>query len=78
MKVTDSAQKIGFSRYQVIIHWLVACFVIFQIASGSTISNDFLALKEGKISIEDVAANSWYHLFFWLNNFSINDHKVNT
>lgn len=59
----------GFSKYQVIVHWLVACFVLFQIATGSTMSNDFLALKDGKISIEEVHKNSWYHLFFGLTIF---------
>ena len=66
MKITPNNQEIGFSRYQVIIHWLVACFVLFQIATGGTMSNDFLALKEGKLSIEEVSKNSWYHLFFGL------------
>ena len=32
-------------------------------------SNDFLALKDGKISIEEVHKNSWYHLFFGLTIF---------
>ena len=59
----------GFSKYQVIVHWLVACFVLFQIATGSTMSNDFLALKDGKISIEEVHKNSWYHFFFGLTIF---------
>ena len=59
----------GFSKYQVIVHWLVACFILFQIATGSTMSNDFLALKDGKISIEEVHKNSWYHLFFGLTIF---------
>ena len=66
---TNSLKREGFSRYQVIIHWLVACFVLFQIATSSTISNDFLALKDGKISIEEVDQNSWYHLFFGLTIF---------
>ncbi len=59
----------GFSKYQVIVHWLVACFILFQIATGSTMSNDFLALKDGKISIEEVHKNSWYHFFFGLTIF---------
>ena len=66
---TNDLKREGFSRYQVIIHWLVACFVLFQIATSSTISNDFLALKDGKISIEEVDQNSWYHLFFGLTIF---------
>ena len=68
MKTNDLKIE-GFSRYQVIIHWLVACFVLFQIATSSAISNDFLALKDGKISIEEVDQNSWYHLFFGLTIF---------
>ena len=66
---TNDLKIEGFSRYQVIIHWLVACFVLFQIATSSAISNDFLALKDGKISIEEVDQNSWYHLFFGLTIF---------
>ena len=68
MKTSDLKRE-GFSKYQVIVHWLVACFILFQIATGSTISNDFLALKDGKISIEEVDKNSWYHLFFGLTIF---------
>ena len=63
---TKGLKKEGFSRYQVIVHWLVACFVLFQIATASTMSNDFLALKDGRISIEEVNQNSWYHLVFGL------------
>ena len=66
---TNDLKREGFSRYQVIIHWLVACFVLFQIVTSSAISNDFLALKDGKISIEEVDQNSWYHLFFGLTIF---------
>ena len=66
---TKDLKREGFSKYQVIVHWLVACFVLFQIATGSTMSNDFLALKDGKISIEEVDQNSWYHLFFGLTIF---------
>ena len=68
MKTKDLKRE-GFSKYQVIVHWLVACFILFQIATGSTMSNDFLALKDGKISIEEVHKNSWYHLFFGLTIF---------
>ena len=68
MKTNDLKIE-GFSRYQAVIHWLVACFVLFQIATSSAISNDFLALKDGKISIEEVDQNSWYHLFFGLTIF---------
>ncbi len=65
MKTNDLKRGV-FSKYQVIVHWFVACFVLFQIATGSTISNDFLAFKAGKISIEEVDRSSWYHLFFGL------------
>ena len=68
MKTSDLKRE-GFSKYQVIVHWLVACFVLFQIATSGSISNDFLALKEGKISIEEVDKSSWYHLFFGLTIF---------
>ncbi len=68
MKTSD-LKKEKFSKYQVIVHWLVACFVLFQIATGGTISSDFLALKDGKISIQEVSENSWYHLFFGLTIF---------
>ena len=66
---TNDLKREGFSKYQVIVHWLIASFVLFQIATGSTMSNDFLALIEGRISIEEVDKNSWYHLFFGLTIF---------
>ena len=68
MKTSDLKRE-GFSKYQVIVHWLVASFILFQIATGSTMSNDFLALKDGKISVEEVDKNSWYHLVFGLTIF---------
>ena len=66
---TNDLKREGFSKYQVIVHWLVASFILFQIATGSTMSNDFLALKDGKISVEEVDKNSWYHLVFGLTIF---------
>ena len=66
---TNDLKREGFSKYQVIVHWLVASFILFQIATGSTMSNDFLALIEGRISIEEVDKTSWYHLFFGLTFF---------
>ena len=59
-----SQRKAGYSTFQIVLHWLIAALVLFQLVFGESMETFVDAAAEGKPLSETDRALGWTH--YWV------------
>ena len=64
--IASAARPTGYSAAQIVLHWVIAAMVIFQLVMGEEIAEAYRAYRQGGVADADEAFQSDIHVYIGL------------